>query len=146
MKYTDGGLNNVTLVGVEFHKCPHCGEEYHGYRKMDQLHKVIADALIRKPSVLSGSEFRFLRKYLGFARDVFAKRIGRAPETISRYEVERQPIPVDLDLLMRSLVANKYPDRNYDFHEIFMREPTSPKASSSMIRVKQTQDSWRLTV
>ena len=143
IKYDECGLDNVTLVGVEYHRCPNCGEEYFGYPKIDQLHSVIAKALILKKNPLRGNEFRFLRKYLGFSRDVFAKRIDRVSETISRYETGEREIPKDLDILMRSLVAIKTPDRDYDFHEIFV-EHGSKKETKSLIKIKAVDSEWQL--
>lgn len=121
-KYTECGLDNVVLKGVDYHKCEVCGEEYFGFNDMDQLHAEIARILIAKTQALTGQEIRFLRTYLGYAGAVFAKLIGYRHETLSRIENHKQLSTRTLDILVRSLVANKLPDRNYKLHDIWLKE------------------------
>ncbi|MCX6102689.1 MAG: YgiT-type zinc finger protein [Proteobacteria bacterium] len=120
-KYTVGGLDHVTLVGVEYYKCDVCGEEFYGYGDMEQLHKVISNALITKKGLLTGNEIRFLRKYLGYTGPVFGSLIQYEKETIYRIEGGGQPVTESYDRLVRFLVASKVPDRNYDLHDLILK-------------------------
>lgn len=120
-KYTAGGLTNVTLVGVEYYKCDKCGEEFFRYGNMDQLHQVIANVLITKKRLLSGSEIRFLRKFLGYSGAVFGKLIGYQKETLYRIEGGQQQLTESFDRLVRFLVANKLRDRNYDLQDLILK-------------------------
>lgn len=140
-KYTECGLDNVVLRSVECHKCDVCGEEYFGFNNMDQLHAEIARALIAKKGLLIGHEIRFLRTYLGYAGAVFAKLIGYRHETLSRIENHKQSSTKTLDILVRSLVANKLPDRNYKLHDMWLRESGE---SFKRIELRAQKDGWHV--
>ena len=113
--YKSCGLNNVTLIGVTYSKCDKCGEEYYGYGDMEKLHRTIAHALVQKKSTLAADEMRFLRKYLGYSAVDFAEDLlGISPEHLSRIENSKEAVSSVIDRLIRSLVTNKDPHRDYD--------------------------------
>jgi YgiT-type zinc finger domain-containing protein len=120
-KFTEGGLESVTLIGVEFYKCGLCGEEFYGYGDIEQLNQVIAHALITKKSLLTGKEIRFLRKYLGYSGPVFASLVKYEKETVYRIEGGSQSITESYDRLVRFLVASKLPNRDYDLHNLILK-------------------------
>ncbi len=120
-KYKECGLDNVTLVGLEYFRCEKCGEEYYGYGNMEKLNEVIANTLIRKKEFLSGFEVRFLRKHLGYSGSMFSKIIGYDGATLSRLEKGAQPVTKAFDRLIRFTVAAKIPDRNYDLHDQILK-------------------------
>lgn len=122
IRYTQCGLDNVVLYGVAHYECNQCGEEYYSYGNQDELHTLIARALIFKSGLLSGKEVRFLRTYLGYSTAVFAKLTGYAKESISRMENQKQKIMKPFDRLVRSFVAFKLPNRDYDLHEQWLQE------------------------
>src|SRR5262249_4671935 len=119
---TECGLDNVILHGVEHSRCKVCGEEYYGFGSQAKLHELIAKLLIEKKGLLNGKEIRFLRTYIGYSALMFSELTGHAKETISRFENEKSPITKTFDLLMRSLVANRLPDRNYDWHDLLLNK------------------------
>jgi putative transcriptional regulator len=121
-KYKECGLENVTLIGVEYSRCDKCGEEYYGYGNMEKLNEVIATVLIRKKEFLIGDEVRFLRKHLGYSGAMFAKIIGYDDATLSRLERGSQPVTKVFDRLIRFTVAAKNPDRNYDLHDYILKD------------------------
>ena len=141
MKYKQCGLDNVVLHGVEYFKCEQCGEEYYGFGDQESLHSLIAKALIMKKSVLRGGELKFLRTFLGLSSAILAARVGVTKETISRYEHEKYPIPKTFDLLMKSLVANKLPDRSYDFHDAWLNKHSK---DFKRIELNAEKDGWKL--
>ena len=120
-RYKESGLDNITLIDIKKYVCNSCGEEYIGIPNAMDLHRLIANTLIQNPKRLSGKEFRFLRKSLGYSGEFFAKIVGVSRETISRWENEKLSLPKHMDLLMRSLVVNNEPDRNYDFHDLILK-------------------------
>lgn len=121
-KYVVGGLDNVTLIGVEYYRCDVCGEEFFGYGNIEQLNQVIANALLKKKGLLSGSEVRFLRKHLGYSGAMFAELIGYEKETVYRIEKGKQSFAPSFDRLVRYFVASKLPDRDYDLHELILKK------------------------
>jgi putative zinc finger/helix-turn-helix YgiT family protein len=106
-RYAESGLPNVVLVGVEVSSCPGCGERVISIPRLAQLHRAIALELIRQPGRLTPQGIRFLRKHLGFATADFAKRVGVAPETVSRWESESSPQEMGpvAERLLRLMVA-----------------------------------------
>ena len=141
-KYKESGLDNVTLIGVEYHRCDKCGEEYFGYGNLEKLNEAIAYILIRKKDFLTGQEVRFLRKHLGYSGTMFAKIIGYDDATLTRLERGAQPITKAFDRLVRFTVASKLPDRNYDLHDQILKD-----GGMKLDRIELTstaQGNWKL--
>lgn len=111
--YTACGLKNVTLVGIEVRTCTTCGWRVAVIPNVDGLHKVLAQALVEKKSRLIGGEYRFLRKHLGESSADFAAMIGVSPETISRWENEKELVSPVADRLLRVLVLTMQPRAEY---------------------------------
>lgn len=111
--YSACGLPHVTLKNVEVRRCGECGEDEVVIPKIDLLHQVIAMAVITKRSRLSAAEVKFLRKYLGWSGADFARHMGVAAETVSRWENEHEPIGGIADRLLRLMVATRAPARDY---------------------------------
>lgn len=83
--YTQCGLSNVVLIDVLVFNCS-CGEIAVEIPAIATLHRFIAFELLRKPTLLSGEEVRFLRKFVGYSAIEFAEKIGKTPVSISRWE------------------------------------------------------------
>lgn len=116
--YTESGLPNVVLVGVEVRRCPSCGHHELVLPRVVELHRTIALAVIRKPSRLSGAEVRYLRKYLGWSGADFARHVGVDPSTVSNWETDKDPIGPASDRLLRLMVAHGSPVGEYSLDEL----------------------------
>jgi transcriptional regulator with XRE-family HTH domain len=68
--------------------------------------RVIAEALVLKPSQLTGKEIRFLRKYIDFTGEQFGKKLGLTKEHVSRIENEKHPVGAQTDRLIRYLAIS----------------------------------------
>jgi putative zinc finger/helix-turn-helix YgiT family protein len=114
-RYTESGLSNVVLVGVEVRRCQNCGETAVAIPRLEELHRSLAMSLIRHTGRLAPSEIRFLRKWLGWSGVDFAKHMGVAPETVSRWEsVENlKPMGGTAERLLRLAVAHGQPADEY---------------------------------
>lgn len=86
--YTESGLENVYLMGIEVYDCPCCGENYVHIPNPVQLHIIMAIGIALKEVPLRGAEIRFMRKEAGMNGKSFAKFIGVSPITLSRWESE----------------------------------------------------------
>jgi len=117
-KYTGCGLPNVTLKDVEVRRCIECGEEELAIPRVLDLHKAIAMRIIRKPGRLTGAEVRFLRKFLGWSGADFARRIGAAPETVSRWENGRERLGPTADRFLRLATVHGAPVLDYRLDEL----------------------------
>lgn len=117
--YTESGLPNVVLAGVEVRRCPSCGHHELVLPRVAELHRTIAHAIIHKRARLSGLEVRFLRKYLGWSGVDFARHIGVDPSTVSNWENDKDPIGSTSDRLLRLMVAHGAPVDEYSLEELF---------------------------
>ncbi|MEW6387814.1 MAG: type II TA system antitoxin MqsA family protein [Thermodesulfobacteriota bacterium] len=102
--YTESGLQNVWLKGVEIFECE-CGENFAFIPCARELHNLIAEILLQKEDQLSGREIRFLRKHMGLKAKDFAKQIGVMNVTVSRWEREEIIPPKTIDRLIRYFYA-----------------------------------------
>lgn len=112
-RYTESGLPNVTLENIEVSHCPACGERIVSIERMADLHRSLAFAVASQRSRLSAAEVKFLRKYLGWSSSSFAKVMGTAPATVSRWEGGKQPMGVVAEHLLRVLVFREKPIEEY---------------------------------
>lgn len=112
-RYTASGLPNVTLVGVDVRRCSKCGDHEVVIPRIEELHRVLAAAVVRQASRLTKDELKFLRKYQGYSGVDFAKVIGVAAETVSRWENGKEKIGATTEKLIRMLVVHTQPSRSY---------------------------------
>jgi putative zinc finger/helix-turn-helix YgiT family protein len=103
--YVESGLENVQLDGIDVFRCS-CGEEIINIPAMPELHSLIARELIKKRSLLSNREIRFLRKNMGLTGKVLSKYIGVDNATLSRWENNVQAIDKSHDRLLRLIYCN----------------------------------------
>ncbi len=103
--YTESGLSNVVLQGVEVAECPACGHSEVTIPHLAKIHRAIALALARSPVRLTGAQLRFLRKHVGYSGERLAKYLHTDKTKISKWEREEDPIGPSNDRLVRLLVA-----------------------------------------
>ncbi len=130
--FVESGLKNVTLANVPVRRCDSCGEVEVLIPRLPELHRLLAEMLIRKESNLAAEEFRFLRKHLGYSSSDFAKKLGVTPETISRWESGKHPLDPPADRLIRMMVAtskpvNRYPEEIFP-DQVVSKQKARPKA------------------
>ncbi len=105
-RYDLSGLSNVYLAGITVRTCSTCKAAVPVIPRIAELHKVIAHALARKPTLLRGEEIRFLRKHGGFPAQKFAALLGVSPEHFSRVENGHYPsLSKSADRLARAIAT-----------------------------------------
>ena len=104
--YTEVGLKSVTLTNVLVFHCK-CGAIVAEIPGAGQLHFLIAIDLLRKGTILSGEEARYLRKWVGYSATELAETTGYSKSIISRWENEKQIIAKESDRLLRLVVFAK---------------------------------------
>ena len=102
--YPESGLDNVQLVDAPVWECE-SGHQEVEIPNAEQLHRLLTNLLIRKPTALRGTEVRFLRKELGLSGKAFARRLGMTAEHLSRLENGARDITSTINLLVRLAVA-----------------------------------------
>lgn len=87
-KYTECGLDSVTLKGILVYHCPNCNAVVPEIPAAGVLHRVIAMRILKKRNQLTGPEIRFLRKLCGYSVNDFGALLGSNKHVISRFEKE----------------------------------------------------------
>ncbi len=141
-RYSECGLKNVTLVGIEVSRCPRCGNYEVSIPHIEELHRLIARVLIEKTTRLTGDEVRFLRKSLGWSGADFAQNIGVAEETVSRWENSAAPIGPQADRLLRYMVAQGRLTTSYPTERLSKINPK--KATATRVEVETRDEQWQL--
>lgn len=137
--YTASGLPYVTLVGVEVRRCKACGEHEVVIPKIEQLHRAIAHGVVAKRTRLTAAEIRFLRKYLGWSGADFAKHMGVTPESVSRWENDRDQMGPVADRLLRLMVVTRAPVADYELDTLAELEDES---APLRLRVEAAKNGW----
>jgi putative zinc finger/helix-turn-helix YgiT family protein len=138
--YTASGLPYVTLVGVEVRRCKACGEHEVVIPKIELLHRTIALLIVGKKTRLTAAEVRFLRKYLGWSGVDFAKHMGVTPESVSRWENDREQMGPVADRLLRLMVVTRSPVSDYELDTLADLEDES---APLRLRVEPARNGWR---
>jgi putative transcriptional regulator len=104
-RYTESGLSNVILQGIEVADCPKCGGSDVIIPRMAKIHRAIAHALANSPARLTGDQFRFIRKHLGMSGDQLGRYLHTDKTKISKWERGEDPIGAATDRLLRLIAA-----------------------------------------
>jgi putative zinc finger/helix-turn-helix YgiT family protein len=102
-RFTESGLSNVTLIGVELIECPKCGNVDPIIPDVNDLMRAIAWHVATQRFRLAGEDVRFLRKYLKMNGAVFADLLGVDKSTLSKWENNADPIGTANERLVRSV-------------------------------------------
>lgn len=110
-RYTDSGLDNVIIEGVNFLK-DDSGEECLIIPNINGLHKTIAHGIVVRRAAMSGREFRFIRTEMGMTQAELANMLHREALAVSRWERGECPIDANAEAIVRlyAIQALKLPD------------------------------------
>lgn len=125
-RYTACGLPNLVLVGVELRTCPACGTSEVAIPRLARLHRSLALTVAKSRTRLTGAEVRFLRKHIGWSGVDFARHFGVTPETVSRWENDKEPMGAAADRLLRILAVRDQPVEAYPTEELSEVAQTEP--------------------
>jgi YgiT-type zinc finger domain-containing protein len=85
--YTECGLDSVVLKDITVFHCKNCNALIPEIPAAGVLHRVIALRLLKKQSLLTGREIRFLRQLFGYSVSDFVELMGVKNKTVvSRWE------------------------------------------------------------
>lgn len=99
-RYTECGLDNVIIEGVQF-LADDSGEEVVCIPNVNGLHHVIAQSILSRKSSMTGKELRFLRTEMGLTQAELAAIVHREPLAVSRWEREERPIDSNAETIIR---------------------------------------------
>ncbi len=139
----DPSLPGVVLVGVSVYRCTKCEYYEVDIPHLEELHRAIALHFVKHSRRLQGTEVRFLRKWLGWSGQNFAKHMGVSAETVSRWENEREPIGGTSDRLLRLMVLFGKPAPDYSLDRLAEINDAAGSAPTEPARFAPTRDGWR---
>jgi putative transcriptional regulator len=139
--YTESGLPNVLLQGVEFRRCPKCDEVEMAIPRLAHLHRAIAEIIAEKTARLTGAEIRFLRKHLGWSGEDFAKTMGVTKSTVSRWENEHEPMGAVAERLLRLMALRWKPVESYPNERL--ADVAQDDAQPLRLEMRANRNGWR---
>lgn len=140
-RYTECGLDSVTLMNVEVRRCSECGEYEVDIPRMEQLHRLIAQEVAAKGPRLTPQEIRFLRKYLGFSGVDFAATLDVTPETVSRWENGKKQMSPVAERALRLMVFVREPIAEYPLERL--AEVARGEAAPLRMRLRDSRSQWK---
>ncbi|MGE4240579.1 hypothetical protein [Ramlibacter sp.] len=138
--YTDGGLKNVWLAnGYALRKTPHGdGVAVHD---IDGLTRAICLALTKKPALLSGVEFRYLRSAMLLSQPALGKMIGSDAQSVARWE-KTGKVPKWANKLVR-LIYLAHADGDATIRQAVERLCTVERLVKQRIVVQESRRGWK---
>ena len=133
--YTESGLDDVYLYNVEVRACVSCDAKSPRLPRISDLHATIGRAVALQKTSLSGSEARFLRKHLGLQAKEWAVLLRLPPETLSRWENDKQVIGAQSDSLLRALYFLKLAEQGHKIPDRAVEELAAIVADSETLNV-----------
>jgi DNA-binding transcriptional regulator YiaG len=109
--------------------------------QLEELHRVIALAVISKSSRLAPQEIRYLRKFLDWSGAELARHLGVDGSTVSRWENGQQAMGPVADRLLRLIVGCRQPERTYPVEKL--TQVRSAPAKPARIGVREAKGAWR---
>ncbi len=139
-RYREVDLPEVVLVGIDVSRCPRCGDVRPAIPYPEELHRLVAQALVEKRTRLLGEEVRFLRRMLAWPAKDFARHMGVSPETVSRWESGTMPIGPQADRLLRLLVVQGRLTIEYPLERLAALE--TDRAVPARVEVRLGDQEW----
>lgn len=133
-------LPGVVLRGVDVYRCPSCGDYEVAIPRIDELHELLARAILGKHTALVRQERRFLRNFIGWTEAELALRMGVSPEAVEAWERGcEEPAPV-AERLLRMLAALRLPG---DVSPDEALTQISGQAAPLHVQIRADDHGWR---
>lgn len=137
--YSMVGVPVVVVSGIRRCRCPACGEWSIRLRSVDRLHQAIAHAVVRRALPLSSVEARWLLGWMDLTDASAARRLGVAPEQLSRWGEEDGQVSATAERQLRRLVL-EHAGPVKTVADCADRRPSDP------VRVTWAGDGWAALV
>jgi len=146
-QYSESGLDNVFLINIPALECPNCGHQSVIIPRPEELHRILAEAIVRKPFKLSGKEIRFLRTALGYSGSDFSKEVKFDYFHFNKVENGHLAVSDELDkeIRLKYLSLRGVPKRTYQALQTALSEVLHPKeVGTKSVTLKFQSDEWTL--
>lgn len=115
-QYKESGLDNVYIHNLPIITDVN-GEKTFYIRKINELHKAIAEGIVNKRGLINGKEIRFLRTEMGYTQNNFSELLGKEAQACGRWERDENAIDKTTDSLIR-ISAARYLNLKIDIDDI----------------------------
>lgn len=86
---------------------------------MELLQRIVLEAIIHKPPLLSGIEIRYIRKYMHFSIEEFGKTFGVSHAEVSKWENSKNGISPALDVCIRLYIMECLKVKDVEFRQLY---------------------------
>ena len=86
---------------------------------MELLQRIVLEAIIHKPALLSGIEIRYIRKYISLSIEEFGKSFGVTHAAVSKWENSRNGISAALDVCIRLYIMEYLKVKDVEFRQLY---------------------------
>ncbi len=146
-QYSESGLDNVFLMNIPALECPYCGQQSVIIPRPEGLHRMIAEAVVRKPFKLTGKEIRFLRTALGYSGSDFSNEVKFDYFHFNKVENGHLAVSDELDkeIRLKYLSLRGVPKRTYKALQDALSNILHPKeAGTKSVTLKFQSDEWKI--
>jgi DNA-binding transcriptional regulator YiaG len=118
---------------------------------MNKLMRIVLDALIRKPTALTGEELRYIRKYLEMTMAEFGTVFGISHVAVLKWEGKQNRISPALELCIRLYILNylRAKDREFRlfYNELSLSQLSeSPKGKIHILAIDATTENLKIAL
>ncbi len=144
-QYIESGLNNIYLInGFEHHHTPY-GEGV-SIHNVQELNRIIGEALIQRSSALNGAELRFLRLEMDQTQRDLAGILGATEQTLRLWEKGRvKPLPGSADRLLRVLY-NEFIGGDGEVRRMLVRLAELDLKDASPLHLREERNVWCVAI
>ena len=129
--YKDLGLP-VKLIKAPMKKI--CGEWVIDL-DMELLQRVVLEAIIHKPSLLSGAEIRYIRKYMYLAVEEFGKALGVSHAAVSKWENSKNGVSPALNVFIRLHILEYLKVKDVEFRQLYREMDLSKLSKGKKVKL-----------
>lgn len=139
-RFDEGGID-VVLQSVSVWRCPACGGSETAIPQFEGLHQFIASELMKQKGRLRPKEVKFLRKFLGYSKEDFAKKFHVDKATVAHWESPntKRPISTAYELLLRTMVKLGDTMKEYPLEDIATED-----ARAGAMHLAFKKNGWRV--
>ena len=132
--YTECGLPNVIISGLH-NEVDDGGDAIITIPAINELHRVIAEGIVRHDNGMSGDELRFLRTEMGLTQAELARLVHRDKQSIGRWERSEVELDSSAEVIIRMMAIEKLKLKvNLDVEEIALS--TIPTVEEQPINIR----------
>ena len=86
---------------------------------MNKLMRIVLEAIIHKPTALTGDELKYIRKYLEMATTEFVKTFGVSHVAILKWEKGENQIAPAMEVCIRLYILNHLHAKDKEFRALY---------------------------